>query len=173
MAEGYERIVASVFDMPEPHEEYQRLRTELDLGAVRPSRADYGTVVDALDRAEQNAQRAVELLVNFELAHEAFEMDALVVSGPLREAATQRLEEEKRESFELAKKEMGSKAPSGKQITEADVAAAVASMFPDEWRDVSLRRTEVKGALDAAKSLATRWQERARDLRAMVSTVRG
>lgn len=172
MPKSYERIVTTVFDMPDPHEEFSRLRQELELNAVKPSNANYGDLVDALDQAEKNAQRAVELVANFNLAHEAFIMDELAISGPLRERAKGALEKEKREEFERAKAELGSKAPGGKQITEADVAAAVASMFPDEARALAQRVAEGKGALLSVKSLADRWAERAKDLRAMVSTTR-
>lgn len=172
MPDSYERIVTTVFDMPDPHEEFRRLREDLELSAIRPSAASYGAVVDALDQAEKNAQRAVELVANFELAHEAFLMDELAISGPLRERAKAQLEKEKREEFERLKAEVGSKASTGKQITEADVLAAVASMFPDEARVLASRKAEGKGALDSVKSLAFRWAERARDLRAMVQTVR-
>jgi hypothetical protein len=169
----YERIVTTVFDLPEPHQEFERLRTELQLTDVRASSASYGQVVDALDQAEKNAQSAVELKVNFEAVQKAFEMDALVISGPLRERAKETLEQEKRDEFEKQKAVHGSKAPTGKQITEADVEACLASMFPDEARVLAQRGAEAKGALEATKSLAERWAERARDLRMMVSTVRG
>lgn len=173
MPAPYERIVTTVFDMPAPHDEFVRLRQELELQSVKASQASYGIVVDALDRAELNAQQAVELVVNFELVTAAFEQDTLAISGPLRERAREQLEKEKREEYEKLKAEIGSKAPTGKQITDGDVKAAVASMFPDEARILAQREAEGKGALDAAKSLAARWAERARDLRAMVSTVRG
>lgn len=168
----YERIVTTVFDMPDPHEEFQRLRNELQLTDVRASSASYGQVVDALDQAEKNAQRAVELKVNFEATQKAFEMDALAISGPLRERAKEALEQEKRDEFQKMKDLLGSKAPTGKQITEADVAACMASMFPDEARILAQREAEAKGSLEATKSLADRWAERARDLRMMVGTVR-
>lgn len=172
LPEPYGRIVTTVFDMPDPFEEFTRLRDELSFSAVKPSRADYGTVVDALDDAEKNAHRAVELVVNFEAVAAAFEMDAVALSGPMREQAKARLEQEKRDEFEKAKAELGSKAPTGKQITEADVLAAVASMFPDDARELAISREKTKGALEAARSLAARWAERARDLRVMVGTVR-
>jgi hypothetical protein len=99
-------------------------------------------------------------------------MDTLAISGPLRERARNQLEKEKREEYEKLKEQLGSKAPTGKQITEGDVAAAVASMFPDEARELEMNRTKTKGALEACRSLAARWAERARDLRVMVGTVR-
>jgi hypothetical protein len=173
MPPPYERIVTSVFDMPDPDQEFKKLREELELSKVRPSQASYGVVVDALDVAEINAQRAVELVVNFELVTSAFEEDILAVSGPLRERAKEQLEKEKLEAYEQAKAQIGSKAPTGKQITNDDITAAVSSMFPDEARAVAHRKAQAKGALEAAKSLAERWKERARDLRAMVSTTRG
>jgi hypothetical protein len=173
MPASYERIVTSVFDLPDPHASFRQLRDDLELSEVRPSRASYGVVVDALDAAELNAQKAVELVVNFKLVVAAFEEDALAISGPLREQVKAQLEKEKREQYEADKERMGAKAPTGKQITNDDIAAALAGMFPDEARALSQRRAEASGALEAAKSLAERWSERARDLRAMVSTTRG
>lgn len=172
MPQSYERIVTTVFDLPDPHEAFTLLRQELELSVVRPSNATYGDIVDALDQAEKNAQRAVELVANFNLAHEAFEMDELAMSGSYREQAKARLEADKRTEFEANKATMGSKASSGKQITEDDVRGAVASMFPDEARVLATRRAEAKGALLAVKSLADRWAERAKDLRVMVQTTR-
>lgn len=168
----YQRIVTHVFDMPAPDEQFLRLRQELDLGTIKPSNASYGDVVDALDQAEKNAQAAVELLANFKVALAAFEMDALATRGPLRERAKERLAEIRREEFEANKAQMGSKASAGKQITEADVDAALASMFPDEARELDIRRAQAKGACDSAESLVYRWAERARDLREMVRTIR-
>lgn len=172
MPPSFERIVTTVFDVPEPDKEFARLRLELEMTQIKPSRADYGTIVDSLDQAEKNAQAAVELVANFELAYEAFCIDELAMSGAYRERAKAELDKQRQEEFLKSKEAMGSKASAGKQITEADVAAAVASMFPDEARILAERRAQAKGARDSVRSLAERWAERAKDLRAMVSTTR-
>jgi hypothetical protein len=101
LPEPYGRIVTTVFDMPDPYAEFEHLRADLEFSKVEPSRADYGTVIDALDDAEKNAHRAVELVVNFEAVSAAFEMDTLAISGPLRERARSQLEKENRKLKQL------------------------------------------------------------------------
>lgn len=160
MGAGYERIITKIFDVGDPEALYEVLREGLQ-SAVRPSASDYGTIVDDLDTAERNAQCAVELLVNAQLAYEIFDLDAQEINGALRDRARQQLEGEK---------EAGDRK---KSITEADVNGAVVGMFPDEARELAGRRERAKGAVEVMRSLANRWQERARDLRVMTQTARG
>jgi hypothetical protein len=160
LAPGYSRIVKTVFDVPDPSEVFDRLRKELSLG-MQASRADYGTTIDALDRAESNAQEAAELAINAKLAHELYLADQVALRGALREQALARLQAEKAEGKR------------SKAITNDDIDGAIASMFPDEYRAQSQRDAEARGMLAATESLAERWRERARDLRAHVQTVRG
>ena len=155
---NYDKIVRTVFTMPEPHEVHARLRKGLQM-SMRPSRADYGIIVDALDEAESNAQDAVDLLVNAELVLELFEIDARVIEASLRKRAVERMK---------AEREKGDK-----PHTEADVKAAIATLFPDEHRDLERRRAEAKGGIDSVRSLADRWREKVRDLRAMTQATRG
>lgn len=151
---AFDRIVRAIFDVPDPHAVFAELRAGLD--NLRPSRSDYGTLADELGSAEDKAQRAVELQVNAEVALEEFEIDCLVTIGALKARAREQLHAE------------GTKAP-----TETLLKETAATMHADEWRDVQRRQAQMKGAVEAMRSLAERWKERVRDLRAFVSTARG
>ena len=154
----FDPIVRTVFSLGDPGPIFTRLREELGLG-MKASRADYGTQVDALDLAERNAQEAVELLVNAQVKLELYEIDAGVIVAALRQRAIDDLE--------------ATKTKGGKSITEGDVKARMATMFPDEWREVEGGTARAKGGVEVVRSLSERWKERARDLRTMVQTARG
>jgi len=155
---GYDRVVDRVFRI-DADGEYAQLETRLKL-SMRASRADYGSVVDALDEAEDLARRAMALYVNGKVAVAAFEIDARVIEGALREQAVSGLE---------AEKERGERK---KAITEGDVDGRIASMFPDEYRDLAVKRSKAKEVCVYFERLAELWKERARDLRAMVGNAR-
>jgi hypothetical protein len=139
-------------------EVFRRLRGSLELD-VRASGANYGVLLDKLDQAERNAQEAVELLVNAQLAAEVLEIDVSALRAPMRQGARERLQQERKTG--------------DKPITEGDVSAAIISLYPDEVRDLAVREAKAKGMTESIRSLAERWKERARDLRVMVQTARG
>lgn len=159
MGEGYDRIVESIFDLPDPHEEYLAVKQSLSLG-TRASRADYGTLVDALDRAEEMAERAYKLFVNAKVARDSYDIDAQAIEAGMREEAMKVLMQE------YARKERRSP-------TEADVTSYMAAKFPDEWRDIQNRRGRARRTCSYLEQLSNRASERCRDLRQMVAKSRG
>lgn len=159
MDEGYGRIVATAFAIDAPDVTYAQLKQDLTFG-FDATQADYGTMLNQLDRAEANAQLAAELLVNAKVTRQILEIDLDVFDGAMREKAVAQL------NAEYQRKERRSP-------TIADIEGAIAMMFPDQYRASSRRRVEMKGTVEAIESLANRWNERARDLRVMVQTARG
>lgn len=158
MSPGFERIIDKVFTVDELSE-FEELEGRLRLG-VAAHRADYAVLIDALEESEDCARRAHRLYVNAYVAHEGFEIDAKVVDGGMRERAVADLQ---------AEKESGVR---HKQITEADVAAAIAARFPDEYRDLEIRRSKAKRMRDHLGQLAELWVQRCRTLETLVGKQR-
>jgi hypothetical protein len=159
MGDGYDRIVDTLFDLPDPHEEYLAVKQSLKLG-TRASRADYGTLIDALDVSEDMAERAFALLVNAKVARDAYDIDARAIEAGMRDQANAALQAEKDAKTR------------SKAITDADVTAYMAAKFPDEWRDIEARRGKARRTVSYLEDLAKRAGERARDLRQMVARAR-
>jgi hypothetical protein len=159
MGVGYDRIVATLFDMPDPHEAYLRVKLSLRLG-VKASRADYGTLVDALDEAQEMADQAYDLFVNAKVAADSYDIDAQMIESGMREQAMAALMDE----YQAKKR---------KSPTNDDVTAWMAAQFPDEWRDVQARRGRARRMIAKLENLSQRAHERARDLRQMVASSRG
>jgi len=156
---GVDRIVDTLFDLPDAHEEYLAVKASLRLG-TRASRADYGTLVDALDAAEDMAERAYRIFVNAKVARDAYDIDAQAIEAGMREQANAALQAEKDAKTR------------SKAITDADVVAYMAAKFPDEWRDVTARRGRARRTISYLENLSYRAAERAKDLRQMVARAR-
>lgn len=158
MGAGYERIAKKLYSIDEVGE-YEHLEKALTLDGPA-HRADYATLVDALDQAEDNARRAHALYVNAAIAYDAFEIDARVVEGALREKVLGELQKEKAEGAR------------SKAIVEKDIALESARAYPDEVRDLHARRAKAKRMVEHFERLADLWKARARALEVMVSTMR-
>lgn len=154
-----DRIVTKIFSLEDPMAVYEDVRASLRMG--RASGASYGQLVDALDEAEENAMRAMELLVNTKDAHDGFEIDAKIIAGSLRERAVQELEDRK------------AAGTLKKAITNDDVEAVMAANYPDEWQELEHKRGKARRTIDLLAALHEASRERAKDLRAMVSKFRG
>ena len=132
-----------------PLAEYERLEKALRVGE---GRAEHGTVAKHLDDAEHNARRAHRLWQAAILERRRWEMDNDVVFSAMRSEATRSLQHEK---------EQGTRT---KQITDADVEARIASLFPDEWRKQEVQRARVKSMVDSMQNLTELWASRCRSL---------
>lgn len=159
LATDLQRIVTSTFTMPAVDEAATRLEEKLH--AIRPSRCDYGTIADALDEAQENARLAMQLLVNAKLANDRFIADAQLTESGMRDHVHARLQSEK------------DRGQRSKAITDADVVAAMANCFPDEWQQIELTKHQARRTIAYLEDLCDRMRERARDLRALVSNARG
>ncbi len=155
----HQRIVDHLFDLPAPMEVYERVRRGLSFGG-RASTLGYGDLVDALDEAEQLAADASQLSANMKVALRAFELDADVIRGAIRAEA--------RDDLQNQKDAKGTKGV----LTIADIEAAMAAKYPDEYRDLELRHAKAKRSSDAIEQLSELARDRARDLRAMVAKAR-
>lgn len=164
MGPAYERIVSTTFDLEDPDKEYERLRAMLRLSEL-PSRSSASELSDALEKIEEAAQDAVELLVNAKVELASFELDAKIRAGAMREQATAVLEQAKAE-----RKAAGE--PVGKAITNDDVEMIMAQKFPDEWRDLEKTREKNRLMVKVFEEFVTTLRERARDLRALVGKAR-
>ncbi len=154
------RIVDHLFEVDDPMEVYERVRAGLSFGG-RASSLGHGELVDALDEAQTLATEASRLSANMKVALRAFELDAEVIRGALRNQATADIRDQITAGT-FAKK----------TINNDDIEAVMAQKFSDEYRDLELRHSRAKRAADAIESLAERAVDRARDLRAMVSSSR-
>lgn len=158
LPDGYESIVTHVFELPDPELVYSDVINGIK--AVKASKCSMSELMDALDSAQSNALAARKLLVNMKLTVTAVSMDTNVLMSAMRDQASAALEREKEAGLRK------------KAITEADVQAQVATMFPDEWKAVQDRDAKSKQSVAFLEDLCERAVERARDLRAIVASSR-
>ncbi|NJL44350.1 MAG: hypothetical protein HC945_03490 [Nitrosarchaeum sp.] len=151
---NYERIQSRLFSIDEWNE-YEQLESELEIGKPG-SRAEKGTLLDALEKAEVNSRRAHALYCNAVVARETFEIDARAIEGALREQARSDL-------VHMHKSGQLSKAP-----TKDDIDAHLAAKFTDKHRELSLRRTKMKQMVENLEHLADTWKRRRQTLDSMV-----
>lgn len=158
MGRGYERIQRHLFAVAE-WDEYEHLESRLRLD--RPAHeADYATLVDALDEAEDNARRAHRLFCCGKVALEVFESHALEREAAMRSACSEELEKLKAEGAMT------------KRIANADIDALMAQKHPDEVRALAEERAKSKRMVEHFERLSELWQSRARSLQVMITTMR-
>lgn len=149
MGKGFSRIEETVFNLPDPMAEYDRLEKALELG---PSRGTEAFVKASLDKAERNALAAYQLYVNSKVDLERFTRDADLVESALWAQATRELQTEKDAGMR------------SKQITDKDVTLKVTMLHPDTWADLQERRTKASKTVDLLEQLADLWRSRCRSL---------
>lgn len=154
---GFERVVSTIFGVTDVSVAHARLLAELSLGERRNDR---GSLVKALDDAQERAREAHQLYCCACDARKGWELDAEVVGGGLRTAAVDALQSEK------------DRGERNKQITEADVSAKVAAMFPDEYRRLAIKGERVKRMVESLENLASRWAARASNLEVLLGKSR-
>jgi hypothetical protein len=153
---AFQRITERVFDLPDPDGEYVELEAALTLGT-----SEFDSITKAVDAAEDDARRAHRLYVNAKLDYERFVADALLIEGAIRTEASASLQ---------AEKDSGQRT---KQITNADVLAKSAALFPDEWRDLAEKKVRAKLAVEHLERFADLWVGRCRSLGGMLASKRG
>lgn len=159
---GFENIVDSLFKF-DPDEVYEHVLNSLEL-AGQASRTDYGDLVDALDAAEENARKALQLLANAKVAAVNYENDIKVLEAELHEQAVSEI---------MAKYDDPMDKSVTKKPTVADIEAYKISTYHDEWHDMKERVTKAKRTVEYMEGLAGLTAQRARDLRQMVASCRG
>lgn len=153
----FQQIVEKIFDAGDPLEEYERLEKELVLG---DQRSEYGAVRQSLDRAEDNARLAHKLYLAARAERKAWEADHAVTWASMRQEAQISLEAEKECKVRT------------KQITDADLEARQAILYPDEYKHGKTKAEKMKGMEDHIEHLKACWMSRCASLRCMLETMR-
>ena len=154
MGAGYERITERVFDLPDPDGLFNELMDEIEIKeALTPE-----VLKAAANRCEKRAIDAHQLYVCAKVEHDRYEAQMARVTGAMREAATAELQQEK---------DGGKRA---KTITNADVEARAAHMFPDEWTDAITRESRAKRMIDQLERISTSWQFRSKTIAAILGS---
>lgn len=156
MGDGYDRIIDTLFKL-DVVEIYEECKAALSMRGQRASRADYGTLVDELDNAEEIASKAAELTANAHVQKATFEIDADIIESGMRDRARAHMEQEKADGTRTG------------NITQKDVDLYAKSYFADEWRALEVKREKVKQTVNRFDRLYTQCAERAKDLRQMVA----
>lgn len=151
-----ERITEEVF-VRDLHAEWKELERGLTVGEKR---SEHAHSIAELDKAAHRAYRAHRLYLTARAAREEWELDNEVTFGAMISEATRSLQ---------AEKDSGTRS---KQITDADVRARVATLFPDEWRAQERKRRNVELTVKSLERLAELWAGKTRDLQAMVGKLR-
>jgi hypothetical protein len=139
------RVVSSVFSVEVTVEAYLRLERELAL--ADPTRPE--VVRLALNRAQANASEAHRLYVVAKVEFELFETECLRYMAKFREEAIRALK--------AAEAQPGR---AKKDITEKDVSAMLAKLFPDQVLVEQERREKSRQTVAHLYRLAELWKER-------------
>jgi hypothetical protein len=139
----------------------RRLSEEITLG---DKRTDYGSVVRALDRAEENQRLAYSFLVTIKSERDRFDLGNEPIIAAMRQEALQHLENEKAGKVEGVVRT--------KQITDADVTAKIAAVFRDEWQDIADESRRLELAVRHAEHNVSVWSDRSRSLNTLANKLR-
>lgn len=153
---GFRAIVETIF-IVDPKAEYDRLEKEMAIG---DKRTDYGTVMQHLDEAETNMRRANRLWQTAIVERKRWELDNEVLFAAMRSEATRSLQSEKDEGKR------------NKAITDADIAARIATLFPKDYLDQEVKRAKMKAMVDSLEGLQDAWSSRCRSLQTIASKLR-
>ena len=138
--------------------EWNRIRGLLRVGEQR---SEHGHVMLALDEARKIAEDAYGLMVTAILEAKRWETANEIVFAAMW---TQGRIEAERE-----RKQMGF----SKAVTDTDVRAKCAVLYPDEWLAQEVEREKVKLTVDRMKNLSKVAADKADDVRAMLKGQRG
>ena len=144
----------------DPYDQIQETIFKIDPSAIHDRLLNYGTLADALDRAFDNSRDAFLLVINAKVALMKLESDIEVQTSDMRKQATKALDVEKQSGQRT------------KQVTNDDVIARMAAMYPDEFRAVEEKKTKAKGMLAYFEQLAGLVKERGKDIRTLVEVSR-
>lgn len=137
---GFQTIVQDLYESEgyDPKTEWAEIRAGLEIkDALTPDR-----LKRAANGQEKLADRAHQLYIVTLVEVRAYMRETEATYGAIRTAATQALEVEKANKTRT------------KQITDADVKAEAARMYPTEWHDINDRREKAEGMLKHIENLA-------------------
>lgn len=151
-----DRVVSTIF-VDDIHETWKALEAALHIGEKS---SDHGTLIKALDRAETNARKAHRLYVTAKVSADEWEKANDVVFSALWAESNRALQAEKEQGIR------------SKQITDADVRAKCAMLYPDEWKSQEIKRARVKATVDSLAHLSDTWLSRCKTLQTMLGKSR-
>ena len=151
MRPDLDKVIESIF-VNDIHETWQELEAGLRVGEKR---SEAGVMLKALDEAETNARKAHRLFITAKIAHEEWEKTNEPVFGAIWNRANRELQEEK---------DSGQRS---KQITDADVRAKAAVMYPDQWKAQEVKRARAKATVESLSHLSDTWLSRCASLQKM------
>jgi hypothetical protein len=156
MRDDFSKITETVF-VTDLHETWKKLREALTVGEKR---SDHGTLQTALDRAERNAHDAHRLYVTAKIAFDEWDAENASVVGAMWSEATRSLQQEKDQGLRA------------KQITDGDIKARAATLFPDQWKSNEVSKAKYKATVDSLSNLSEQWNSRCRTLQTMMGKLR-
>jgi len=152
----YAKVVEQVYALDDPAAEFAAIVSALRIeDALTP-----GRLQEALNDAEDVARRAHRLYVCAKADFDSWELEHEQLLGRMRDGATTELQVEK---------EQGRR---NKAITDADVRARAAQMYPEDWAAANERRGRADGMLDHIKRVASLWEARCYSIAAMLQAGR-
>ena len=149
---------------------YKTLCTKLKCGQA--IRDDKGRLREALDEAEDNARLAHLLWSNALVEQARFEYDAATTFGNMWTQAVESLESTANEPYDEEEPKGRKRAKVRKSITNEDVKAKCAEMFPPQWRSHHIGEVKVKAMVAHMKELSDQWSQRCRSLEVLLNTCR-
>ena len=154
---AYARIIKTTFNF-DPEKVYDELNEKLRFN--KPIRdMGYLELSEALDEAARLHRDASRLHAHAKVTLAVFEADCEAMSGDMRTQASNQLKAEKEKS-------------GGKQITDGDVTARMASLFPDEYRRQTRMKAEAKASAGDLENLVEIWKMRRREIDTMLRECR-
>ena len=135
----------------------EKLRTAIVIGAKRN---DYGTVMEALDQAEENSRLAHRFMCTVKEERDRFEAGLEIVMSGMRTKANEALQWEK---------DNGKRS---KAITDGDVESKMASLYPDEYESIRNERRRLELTSRRAENEVEIWSSRCRSLQTIASKLR-
>ncbi len=165
MPASFARIVRRVLTI-DVEDVYDRVTQGLREGKLPAHRAEYGDLVDELDRASDLHLQTHQLAAAAAVTVGRYEADLEVLRSDMRSQAVAALNQER--------DAMGGKkdAPKPKQITDADVESRMAGAYPAEYRRLETLLAEAKAVQKFIAALPEQWASRRRELDGRVRTVR-
>lgn len=149
-------VVTDTMRIDDPAKLTERLRQELLLG---DGRTDYGRVLNALDRSAKNLDDAGRLYRAAKAAEEKYEIEANERLEVLRTGARDELMQEY-------------KAKQRPSPTLKDIEDRIVSNWPDEFKTIKGRLSEMHGTTRSLETLQAAWSSRCADLRIMADKAR-
>lgn len=156
MRSDFSKITETVF-VTDLHDTWKKLREALVVGEKR---SDHATLQRALDLAEKNAHDAHRLFVTAKISFDEWEAEYASILGAMWSEATRSLQEEKDQGLRA------------KQITDGDIKARAATLYPDQWKSGEVAKAKYKATVDSLSNLSEQWNSRCRTLQTMLGKLR-